>query len=157
MPTKKSLIDRAFSNIGIASYTFDISPDEYQDALTRLDDMMAEWDGIGIRLGYVLPANEVPSDPADESGVADYTITAISSNLAIRIAPMFGKTVSPDVYKMAAKGYDNMLISTFSPVPMKYPNTMPLGQGYKSRYLYNRFYHDNDVDAIKLENDGNLE
>ena len=71
MPTKQSLVNRAFSNIGIASYVFDISPEEIQDAVTRLDDMMAEWDGQGIRIGYVLLANEIPSDPADESNVPD--------------------------------------------------------------------------------------
>lgn len=156
MPTKQSLVNRAFSNIGIASYVFDISPEEIQDAITRLDDMMAEWDGQGIRIGYRLPANEIPSDPADESNVPDFAVTAVTANLAIRIAPMFGKTVSPDIYAMAKKGFDALMIATINLIPMRYPNTMPLGQGYKSRYLYNRFYHDHDRDVISVENDGEL-
>mgnify|MGYP000518919073 CR=1 FL=1 len=41
--TKRQFVIAAFEEIGLASYTFDITDDELSSACRRLDAMMAEW------------------------------------------------------------------------------------------------------------------
>lgn len=154
MATKLSLINRAMSDLGMASYVFDLSPEEIQDCLNRLDDMMAEWDFKGIRLGYALPSEENPSSPDDDAHLPDGVVSAVASNLAIRCAPMFGKQVSPDVYKQAKDGLDVIEIATMQMPSMQYPTTMPRGGGYKNRFMYDRFYW--PTNPLRVENDGEL-
>jgi hypothetical protein len=50
--TKRQFISAAFEEIGLASYVFDLQPEQLQSALRRLDAMMADWNAKGIRLGY---------------------------------------------------------------------------------------------------------
>ena len=52
--TKRQFINAALEEIGLASYVFDIQPEELESALRRLDAMMADWNAKGIRIGYPL-------------------------------------------------------------------------------------------------------
>ena len=52
---KRQFISAAFEEIGLASYVFDLQPEQLQSALRRLDAMMADWNAKGIRLGYPAP------------------------------------------------------------------------------------------------------
>jgi hypothetical protein len=52
--TKRDVIGQAFSEIGLASYTFDLLPEQYEGALRRLDAMIAQWENKGIRLAWPL-------------------------------------------------------------------------------------------------------
>jgi hypothetical protein len=54
--SKRQFISAAFEEIGLASYVFDLQPEQLQSAMRRLDAMMADWNGKGIRLGYPLPS-----------------------------------------------------------------------------------------------------
>mgnify|MGYP000165071707 CR=1 FL=1 len=102
--TKRQFVDQAFEEIGYASYTFDLEPEQLQAAMRRLDSMMATWNGRGIRVGYPLPATPGAGDLDDLTDVPDYANEAIYLNLAIRIAPTVGKAVSRET-KVAAKFY----------------------------------------------------
>mgnify|MGYP003525752305 CR=1 FL=1 len=50
--TKRQFVTQAFEEIGLAAYVFDLTPEQLQSALRRLDSMMASWNAKGIRLGY---------------------------------------------------------------------------------------------------------
>jgi len=102
--TKRDIVNQAFEEIGLASYVFDLQPQQLESALRRLDNMMATWNGKGIRLGYPLPSSPADSDLDQVTGVPDSALEAMATNLAVRIAPMFGKTVSPDTKTIAKKG-----------------------------------------------------
>lgn len=104
--TKRQLISEAFSELGLQGYEFDISPAEQTTALRRLDTMMALWSGKGICVDYALPATPGASDPDDESGLPDDAVEAVYLNLAVRLAPGYGKQVSPVSKKSAREGYD---------------------------------------------------
>lgn len=129
--TKRQFVSSAFEEIGLAEYVFDLQPEQLEGALRRLDSMMAEWNAMGIRLAYSMPSSPQDSDLDSETNVPDSAWEAIITNLAIRIAPGYGKTVSPDT-KVSAKGAFNVLLqrATF-PLEQQLPSTMPTGQGNK--------------------------
>lgn len=130
--TKREIINQAFEEIGLAGYVFDLQPQQLESALRRLDGMMATWNGKGIRLGYPLPSSPGLSDLDQETDVPDAAIEAMALNLAVRIAPGYGKTVSPDT-KASAKGAYNQLIAQFAkPIEMQLDSmAIPAGAGNK--------------------------
>jgi hypothetical protein len=68
----------------------------------------------------------------DESNVPDRANEAIYLNLALKIAPSLGKTVSPDLKASAWYAYNNLLSWALSnPRKMSMPDTMPRGAGNK--------------------------
>ena len=130
--TKREIINQAFEEIGLAGYVFDLQPQQLEGALRRLDAMMATWNGKGIRLGYPLPSSPGSSDLDQETDVPDAALEAMALNLAVRIAPGYGKTVSPDT-KASAKGAYNQLIAQFAkPIEMQLDSmAIPAGSGNK--------------------------
>jgi len=129
--TKRKLVLGAYEEMGLANYVFDLTPEELQSGLYRLDEMMAEWDGIGITLGYSFPANPDDSDLDDEAGIPDTAISAVRTNLAVLLAPSKGKTLPVDTKVAAKRGYDRLLTASAQIPQMQYPNNLPLGAGNK--------------------------
>lgn len=128
--TKGELADMALEEIGIASYEFDITVEQRQSVIRRLDAMMAEWSSRGILLAYPI-SKEEDSLPDDDSLVPDWTWEAIATNLAIRIAPSYGKTVSPETKTTAKRGYTTICRVFSKPKEMQF-GSIPKGAGYKS-------------------------
>lgn len=128
--TKGNLASAALEEIGIAEYEFDISPEQRQSVIRRLDMMMAEWGARFLRLSYPITTSVTP-DPDQESNLPDWVGEAVISNLAIRIAPSYGKTVSPETRAVAKNAYTTMCGVFSKPKEMQF-NSMPKGAGYKS-------------------------
>lgn len=128
--TKRQLIAQAFEELAIGE-DFELSPYQWQNALVRLDSMMATWNNSGIRLGYPIPSSQGSSDLDQDSGVPDVANEAIFLNLAIRLAPSFGKQVSPDTRASAKTAYGELEAKAAFPMEMQLPGGMPLGAGYK--------------------------
>jgi len=131
MWTKRQLCNEALGELAIQGYEFDIRPEELASAVRRLDTLMATWESKGIQLGYAFPASLDESDPDTLSGVPDYAVEAVYLNLAIRLAPGYGKQVSPDTKKAAGEAYMQLLWSAASPLQQPQPNTLPRGAGNK--------------------------
>jgi hypothetical protein len=129
MTTKRQLIEAAHAELGLADYVFDVPAEQLQLALRRLNGMMAEWDGMGLRLGFPIPGNVGGGDLDTEAGVPDRAWEAISLNLAIRLAPQFGKQVSPETMTAAKRGF-NMLLGKVVPGEMSLGRTIA-GAGNK--------------------------
>lgn len=132
MPTKRDIINTAFEEIGLAEYAFDLQPQQIEAALRRLDQMMATWNGRGLRLGYPLPSSPANSDPDELLAVPDAALEAMALHLAIRIAPSYGKAVSPDTKANASSAYEQLLAQYAVPIEMQ-PNrwAAPAGAGAK--------------------------
>lgn len=128
--TKGELVSMALEEIGIAEYEFDISPEQRQSAIRRLDSMIAEWNARGITLSFPISKIE-NSGPDDDSNVPDWAWEAILSNLAIRIAPSYGKQVSIETKATAKHAYTTLCGVFSKPVEMQFPS-MPKGAGYKT-------------------------
>lgn len=151
--TKRQIVEGAFSEIGIASYVFDVQSDAYQDAMRRLDAMLAEWNGRGIRLGYPIPSTPEGGDLDDEAEVPDRAWEACITNLALRIAPTFGKKVMRET-KVAAKQALQTLMSVRP--PEKQLRIMPVGAGNKPNQTLDGEYTRVNT-PLDAGNDGKLE
>lgn len=116
-PLKRTIIELAFGEVGSAGHEFGRTPEEITDALTRLNALMLEWPFSN--LGYVQPDYGVGSAD-DASGIPASTLNAVAAQLALRIAPMMGATVSPEARANAMRGLA-VLRSEYATVP-----TMPI-------------------------------
>lgn len=138
--TRRDVIDEALAEIGYANYAFDMQAEQLEAVKRRLDGMLAAWNAMGIRLGYPIPSSPANSELAQETELPDSAWDAAITNLAVRIAPMFGKTVSPDT-KRAAKATLNALFALAAvPAEMQFPGTLPMGAGNKGWRSYEAFF-----------------
>ena len=128
--TRRQYITEAFSEIGIGS-DFSLSTDMLESARTRLDAMMAEWNGRGIRLGYPIGADPTDGDLDDVTNVPDSANEAVFLNLAVKLAPSFGKTVMPETKVSARAALNTVSLRNTSPPVMQLPSSLPRGQGNK--------------------------
>lgn len=132
MITKRFLCEMAFNEIGLAAYVYDIDPQEMTAMVNRLDGMMATWELAGIRLGYNRTADPLDSDPDQNSGIPDISNETVWTNLAIKAAPSYGKTLSSDTKNTAKQGYDLLLGLAMSNPPEVQPRgNLPIGAGAK--------------------------
>lgn len=142
MQTKRDIVNEAFSEIGLADYVFDLQPDQLDSALRKLDAMMATWNSKGIKIGYNL---SVKSDMDDLLNVPDAAHEAMYKNLALRIAPSFGKQLLPDT-RISAKQSYNDLVNLIVRVPeMRLGSDFPLGMGNKWINNFTRCHPDNII------------
>jgi hypothetical protein len=155
--TKRQFVTQAFDEIGLAAYVFDLTPEQLQSALRRLDAMLASWNAKGIRLGYPIPSNPQDSELDAETGVPDSANEAIYANLAVRLGPSFGKTVSADTKATAKLGYDTLLSRVAMPMEQQLPGTMPAGAGNKSWRLTDSPFLTPPVDPLLAGQDGEIE
>jgi P22 tail accessory factor len=136
--TKRQFVEQAFEEIGLAAYVYDLTPEQLQSALRRLDAMMAGWNANGIRIGWPMPSTPDTSDIDVDTKVPDVANEAIYLNLAVRLAPGFGKVLSQDTKSDADGAYSNLLNQTAAPTPERqFPNTLPRGAGTKPWRSFN--------------------
>jgi len=129
--TKRQLVEAAMAEIGLASYAFDLMPEQRELALRRLDSMMAEWNTRGLRLGYPVPDNPADSDIDVDSNLPDAAWEAVITNLALRMAPSYGKQVNIETKVTARHALNTILSRASMPSEMKLPS-MPSGAGNKT-------------------------
>ena len=155
--SKRQFVAAAFEEIGLASYVFDLQPEQLQAALRRLDAMIADWNGKGIRLGYPLPGSPQDSDLDEPTLVPDSANQAILTNLAIRIAPSYGKVVMPETKAVAKDSYNTLLQRATMPPEQQLPATMPAGAGNKPWRVYDNPFIRPPVDPVDAGPDGPLQ
>jgi hypothetical protein len=155
--SKRQFVTAAFEEIGLASYVFDLQPEQLQSALRRLDSMMADWNGKGIRLGYPIPGSPQFSDIDAQSEVPDSANEAIITNLAVKIAPGYGKQVMPDTKATAKETYNTLLSRAAAPLEQQLPGTMPSGAGNKPWRVYDDPFLRPPVDPVLAGQDGPIE
>ena len=118
--TKRQFIQHAFDEIGLSPFIYELGTEQFTAALRRLDAMMAAWNARGVSIGYSLPNTPESSQIDDRTGVPDSANEAIYLNLAIRVAPGFGKVVSGDTKVAARQAYD-MLVARTAHIPERQP------------------------------------
>ena len=129
--TKRDLVTAALAEIGLSSYAFDLSTDQLNQALIRLDAMIAEWNARGVKLGYPIPVSVGGSSLSDDSGIPDSAWTAVITNLALQIAPSYGKNVSNQTLTTARQSWNTILALAATPIEMNL-GMIPLGSGNKN-------------------------
>lgn len=140
--TKRQIINQAFDEIGIASYQFDVTTAEIENATRRLDTMIGTWEGMGIKLRYPFPYYQIDSSINSDSGIPIYATEAVYLGLAIRLASGYGKTVSPETKKSFADAFYALQNRTVGATPERKidASSIPLGAGCKSWGSYDAFF-----------------
>lgn len=154
--TKRQFVVQAFEEVGYASYTYDIQPEQLQAGLRRLEALMGTWNGRGIRLGYPLASNPDDAELDVSSNVPDSANEAIYTNLALKIAPIIGKTVSMETKQAARSSYMQLLSRFTKPQEQQLPDTMPAGAGNKS-WRRDQPFLPGPADQIDAGNDGPIQ
>lgn len=130
--TKRLLVNKAYGDLALQGYVFDLTPDEIQDAILSMDSMMALWETQGIRVGYAMTTDPEAADPDQPSGLPDWMNMAVYKNLAIMMAASFGKAVPPSLAVAAKTAYDWVLgLIASNPPLMQYKGNLPQGAGWK--------------------------
>lgn len=96
---KSEIIAGAYAKDGMGD-DMERTPEEMANGLRELNQMMME-EPFSL-LGYALPAHG-DGDLSDLSGLADKYIPAIIMELAFRLAPNIGKSMSVEAVKRHAK------------------------------------------------------
>jgi len=155
--TKRQFVEAALTEIGLASYVFDLQPEQLEYARRRLDAMMADWNGKGLRLSYPIPSSPELGSLSEETNVPDSANEAVILNLAVRLAPSYGKQIMPDTRLLAKTAYDTVLQRATAPIELQFPDTLPSGAG-------NKYWRDADdpfmptpVDPVETGPEGILE
>jgi len=94
MTTKRQLIEQMFVECGLNGWEYDITPEEKDHALTRLDALMAELRGRDIDLSYNFPATIGGGNLNDDLGTPDQAFYGLAVLGAERLSPTMGKTQS---------------------------------------------------------------
>lgn len=155
--SKRQFVSAAFEEIGLASYAFDLQPQQLESALRRLDAMLASWNALGIRLGYPLPSSPEFSDIDAESEVPDSANEAIITNLAVKLAPSYGKQVMPETKATARETYNTLISRAVLPMEQQLPGTMPAGAGNKPWRVYDNPFLRPPIDPVLAGQDGQIE
>lgn len=155
--TKGEILRDAFGVLALHGFEFDLTPDEQQAALRRLDTLLATWEGKGIRLGYAFPSSADGSDVGDDSGLPDSAVEAVYSNLAVRLAAAFGKQLPADTLRAARESYDILTWGAAQPIEQQLPSTMPRGAGNRIwRNSQRPFFPRPDDDPLRITQGGDM-
>lgn len=130
--TKGDIVNSAFKKIRIWGLTSKPQPNQVQDALEILDDMVLGWENMGICLGYNRPSEYQYSDPADDSGVNDTQALALKMNLAVQLSSYFGKNINQVIQDQA----NSLFNSLFSVDLIARENNKMLPTGSGNYYSY---------------------
>lgn len=154
--TKRTIIGMAFEELGLADYEFNTSNEEKVSALRRLDSLMALWAGPGFNLdlGYNFPATVGGGNLSDAANVPDSTLEAVATHLAAKLAPIIGKSLSPETRTTLNRSL-NALRAQYAVIPnRKLPRGTIVGAGQKPRSVWNPFLGGQQGDGLGICGDG---
>lgn|SRR5574343_32002 len=134
--TKRQYIEQAYEVLGLASYVYDLQPEQWRGGLQKLDLMMTEWNTRGIRVGYPVPSNPNDSELSEVCNCPDAANPAIVSNLAIRIAPSVGKAVPLELLSIANSTFKTVLGYCATPGEIAFGRNIPSGAGNGTGSVY---------------------
>lgn len=123
MATALDAITGGLKLLGVRTAESPLEDTEAQDGLESLNDMLNEWNLDDIDIGF-----ETIDDVQDELFVDDGTLAGIKANLAIYMAPEYGRIVS-DALALRAKIGKAVIRGAISLRPLEFPDTLPVGSG----------------------------
>ena len=143
MTTMLEVVEDAFEEIGVKSAEVSLTSDELQSGIRRCNDMLTEWDDIGITVGYTPVLNGDDTVDIDRNAVG-----AAKYNLAVRLGPSFQKPISIALATIADSTLNTLMASVTDLSNVAYPDTLPIGSGNScSNYdTDSRFFPNNKPD-----------
>jgi hypothetical protein len=142
MATARSFITRALQKAKIRTAETPIEPNEMQDGLDALNDMLISWEQV-MSLGFTPVA-----DIDIEVRVPRSAHAAIKSELAIILGAEYSMPPDPVLIAEAKARKDELMIAVVSIGDVAFPDTLPVGSGNNRRGYVNdyRFFPENEQD-----------
>lgn len=116
MILKRDIVDKAFKLLAMSGFELDDAPEDEQDILQTLDDMMAELQTDNYDFGYLFAEDVTESYLGDLAGIKRDAISGIAHKLALRICSLFGKTPPVLLLNQADDAY-NALLTRYQQIP----------------------------------------
>lgn len=136
--TKRQLVEHAFNECRLNGWEYDITAEEKDRALSRLDALMRELLGRGYDLAYNFPTAIGAGDLDDQLGCPDGAFYGLGTLLAFRLAPTMGKTISAESRVAMQDAMKAVIASAIDPIPTaSFAPGTPMGSGNKSYYPFN--------------------
>lgn len=128
--TKEQIVLRALRRAGLASSAMLLAPEpeSVQDALTDLEDMMAEWEADGTTVAYRYTSAPTPQ-PSEESGLPDWAVAPVAHNLACRLLLDNSRPVADELSTLAFEGLRKLKARRVEIPMLQRRNDMPRGAG----------------------------
>lgn len=95
---------------GVNAEGIPLTSEQAASGLTRLNGMLSDWKESGIDLGYYPQSVAAATLP-----LYDDAVEAVEANLAKKIATYNGRSVSPEVWEIADRGYRRLLGDAVKP------------------------------------------
>ncbi len=148
---KRDIINQAHAEIGLGSYAFDAQPEELQDALMRLNALMAEWSSEGAGTGWPSVNMPLADDLDSDSNLPIDAVKGVICALAVDLAPSFGKTPMPTTVLSATRG-KRLMVRKNTEVPQMamLATAIPLGAGWKEIGIINLPASDSDIEEGEI-------
>jgi len=132
--TKRALIEQMYLECGMNSWELDITPEEKDVALVRLDSMMWELKGRGFDLGYNFPKGIGQGDLDDSLGCPDMAFHGLATLGALRLSPTTGKVSSIAMVLAREAAMKAVIAAARDYVPTsQLASGTPLGAGNRMR------------------------
>jgi len=131
--TKRQLVEQMFNECAINGWEYDITAEEKDTALTRLDALMWELRGRGIDVNYNFPLGIGRGDLDDVLGCPDQAFFGLAILGAERLCPTMGKTQSRESRMALTSAMKAVRSAAPALVPsMDLAPGTPIGSGNKS-------------------------
>lgn len=141
---KIDIINDAYSQLRISGLTSNPGANELELALSRLEDLAAEWESQNVIVGYNF---EQEPDPNSDAGIQPAFKLAFSRGLAVALITDFNKQV-PQSLVTSARGSFSSLIAASSMARLQeysYPDRMTIGSGNRNYSRWARFFRQRQI------------
>ena len=152
---KDEIVRHALEELGIPQ--MDAGAQEIESGVNRLNLLLAGLNAEGIRLGA--PLSNSPKDlTANQStDIPDWAVRAVITNLALDLAPSYGKTPAHTTLMAASQGKSTLRGQTGYPVPNQVlSSNLPRGAGNRRCGISRTFVGETDKPLL-AGNDSELE
>ena len=124
MTTASKIIKAGFRKATINAGAKPLSAQETADALEILNNIIIEWNSLGILVG-IDTVTSLDTDLFEPR----YATKALKYAVGGEICIEFGKQITPGFGAVASAAYNTMLTVSQPAQDVEYPDTMPLGSG----------------------------
>lgn len=152
--TAATLISDALGEILVSAAEQPVEAAQMSGAIRVLNRMMAAWSSAGIALGYT-----AITGPSDAITVPDGALDGLVTNLAVRLAPQYDESVTPELLKAANDGMKAIRQIAVTTTRTPYPCTLPVGSGNEwdiAGSVTDKFYPCT-TDTVLTEEGGNIQ
>lgn len=152
MTTALEVAERALKRILVQADDAPLDPSDYADFYDSMNAFMEALEAENVILGYTPVSN-----PADEVTIPAGAIRGLVANMALEVAPDYGKSTPPELQQQAMDGLRVMRRLGRVRIKQSYPTNLPLGAGQQDFTLdTDPFYGVSAYAVLHLENPDDL-